>query len=88
MEGYQEDQEREEDDGPIDMKVGSCGQIIDIDNDEEAQLDEHLYEVGGDACQGYYQAGEIDFSEDISVLNEDIGGYLECFIEVVPQHDT
>jgi len=88
MEGYQEDQEGEKDDGPIDMKVGSGGQVIDIDNNEEAQLDEHLNQIGGDACQGDHQTREIDFTEDTGVGDEDIRGYLECFIEVVPQHDT
>ena len=88
MEGDEEDEEREEDDGPVDMQFCAREIEIDIYRDEETQLDEHLDEVGGDTSQRYYKSWEINLSEDACIGDEDIGGYREAGAEIVPQHDT
>ena len=88
MESYKKYQEWEQDDGPVDVQIGSCMEVIDIHNDEEDQLDEHLDQVGSDACQGDYQSGEIDLTKDAGIRNEDIRGKGKRGTEVVPQHDA
>ena len=88
MEGDEENEVGEEDDGPVDMQVGAGAVEIDIHGDEETELDEHLNEVGGDARQRHDESGEVDLSEDSCIGDEDIRGYLEAGAEIVPQHDT
>jgi hypothetical protein len=88
MESNKEHQVWEQDDGPIDVQIGSCMEVVDIHNDKEYQLDKHLDQVGSDACQRNYQPREIDLTEDVCIGDEDIGGKGKGGTEIVPQHDT
>ena len=88
MEGNEEHQEGEEDDGPVDMQVGTGIEIVDVDDDEQAQLDEHLDESGRNAGKRNYQTREIDLAEDASIGDKNIGGDGETRTEITPQHDA
>ena len=88
MEGNEEHQEGEEDDGPVDMQVGTGIEIVDVDDDEQAQLDEHLDKSGRDAGQGNDQTREIDFTKDSSIREKNVGGNGKTRTEIAPQHDA
>lgn len=88
VESNEEHQEGEEDNGPIDMQVGTGVEIVDVDDDEQAQLDKHLDESGRDAGQGDNQTGEVDLTEDAGIGDEYVGGNGEARTEIAPQHDA
>ena len=70
------------------MQVGTGVEIVDVDNDEQAQLDEHLNEAGRDAGQRNDQTREIDFSKNSCIGDKNIGGDGETRTEITPQHDA
>jgi len=88
VESNEEHQEGEEDNGPVDMQVGTGVEIVDVNDDEQAQLDEHLDESGRDAGKRNNQTREIDLTKNSSIGNEYIGGDRETGTEIVPQHDA
>ena len=64
------------------------GDVVDVDEDEHQELDEHADEVAGDAAQGDHQAGEVDLAEDALVGSKDIAARGEAGAEVVPEGDA
>jgi hypothetical protein len=60
-------QQRHQKDGGVEVEVDATGKIIDVDGQEQAELDAHLDEVGGDDGQRHHQAREVHLAHDLRV---------------------
>lgn len=49
-------------------------EIVEIDHQKDAKLDEQLDKTAGASAEGHYEAGEIDLTEHAGVGGKDVTG--------------
>lgn len=70
------------------MDIGTTGEEIDVESNEQAELDAETQEVGDDRADGDHQTGEVHLTEHRLVGGEGRGCLVQAVAEVEPTDIT